>query len=944
LFWRRPAAPGFAALAIAAVPRRRTIATMLVGRESEQQQLAALLVAARVHQSRVLVLSGEPGIGKTALLDDTAAAAGEMRMLRISGSEQESGLGFAGLQQLLSPALPLLGRIPAPQRDALAVALMLRDGPAPERFAVCVGALSLISRLAEERPLLVLVDDAHLLDLPSAEALLFIARRLVADPIALLMSLRPEPDALLYNCGLPALELSGLDRDAAGALLATAAGGSPGPEMAARLHQVTAGNPLALIELARDGDRLGRAVPELPMPVTETIARAFARRVSTLPAAAQRVLLLTAVADGDLSVTAQAAAALDCDSDSEGIESLADAEGVGLLRLRSGRAEFRHPLVRSAVYAVAAPEERRAAHRAVAAALPESSADRRSWHLSEACVGPDDAVADMLAKSAEHARARGAYGTAAIGLARSAELTTVHESRGLRLFRAGDSAWLAGRVSTADEFLSAAKKLLTDPARLAEIDEMRGSLALRTGSLREAHAMLSRSAERAAASHPDAAVRLLADAVIACFYLCDAAAATSAADRIEALLDDCGSDVARTRGQMAVGMARVLAGDQGMHWIRAAVESMTKDPQQFEDPRRPDLSVMGPLFLRESRAGRELIGRVVAEQRAKTALGALPNLLFHMARDDATTDRWSSALGEFDEGITLATETGQTTDLAASLAGLGWLQARMGRAEECRRHCDQALALAHSHQIVLAELWARFALGDLSLATGDAAAAVQEFIDLQKAMSRNGFHDVDLAPGPELAEAQVRRGELAAAAVTAGAYQRRAQQKGQPWALARARRAMALVSTDPGERNALFEQAIRLHEGSLDLYEEARTRLAFGASLRRDKSRVAARPLLREALKQFERLGARPWADRTASELDATGERARRSGEDQLSALTSQEIRIAQLLGAGRTTKETAAALFLSPKTVEYHLRHIYQKLGIRSRGELTAIIKADAR
>jgi len=479
---------------------------------------------------------------------------------------------------------------------------------------------------------------------------------------------------------------------------------------------------------------------------------------------------------------------------------------------------------------------------------------------------------------------------------------------------------------------------------LAEIDGMRGNLALRTGSLRDAQAVLFRSAERVAASDPDVAVRLLADAVSACFYLCDAAAATSAADRIEGLLGDCRSDVARTRGQMAVGMARVLAGNQGMHWIRDAVESMTKDPQQFEDPRRPDLPVIGPLFLRESGAGRELIGRVVAEQRAKTALGALPNLLFHMARDDATTDRWSSALGEFDEGITLAAETGQTTDLAASLAGLGWLQARMGRAEECRRNCEKALALAHSHQIVLAEIWVHFALGDLSLATGDAAAAVRHFGELQDAMSRTGFHDVDLAPGPELAEAQVRRGDLAAAAVTAGEYQRQAQQKGQPWALARAQRAMALVSADPGERNALFEKAIRLHQGSLDVYEEARTQLAFGASLRRDKSRVAARPHLREALKQFERLGARPWADLAASELDATGERARRSGEDHLAALTSQEVHIAQLLGAGRTTKETAAALFLSPKTVEYHLRHIYQKLGIRSRGELSAIVEAEAR
>jgi DNA-binding CsgD family transcriptional regulator len=351
--------------------------------------------------------------------------------------------------------------------------------------------------------------------------------------------------------------------------------------------------------------------------------------------------------------------------------------------------------------------------------------------------------------------------------------------------------------------------------------------------------------------------------------------------------------------------------------------------------------VIGPLFLRESRAGRELVGRVAQMRRARTALGALPNLLFHMARDDATTDRWSSALSEFDEGIALAGETGQTTDLAASLAGLAWLQARMGRAVECRRNCDEALSLAESHQIVLAELWVRFALGDLSLAIGDVTAAAQSFSELQVTMSRVGFHDVDLAPGPELTEAQLRVGDLSAATETAADYHRRAQQKGQPWALARAHRAMALVSTAAGKRNVLFERAIELHQGSLDLYEEARTRLAFGASLRRDKSRVTARPHLRQALEQFEHLGARPWADLAASELDATGERARRVGEGQLAALTSQEIHIAQLLGVGRTTKETAAVLFLSPKTVEYHLRHIYQKLNIRSRSELSAMVAA---
>ncbi|MGH3561979.1 MAG: helix-turn-helix transcriptional regulator, partial [Mycobacterium sp.] len=292
--------------------------------------------------------------------------------------------------------------------------------------------------------------------------------------------------------------------------------------------------------------------------------------------------------------------------------------------------------------------------------------------------------------------------------------------------------------------------------------------------------------------------------------------------------------------------------------------------------------------------------------------------------------------------ITLARETGQTTDLTVSLAGLAWLQARMGRSDECRANAAEAMALDDRYHITLGRLWALFALGDLNLALGDTGEAIRHYMGLQSELSRIGLGDVDLAPGPELAEAQLRHGDIAAARQTAREYLGLALDKGQPWALARAHRACAISTTDGVERTARFEQALELHTHSADLFETARTRLCFGAALRRDKYRVAARPHLRQALEEFERLGAHPWADLAASEFEATGERARRSGEGYLQTLTSQEIRIAQMLGAGRTTKETAAALFLSPKTVEYHLRHIYSKLDIRSRSELSAALAAD--
>jgi DNA-binding CsgD family transcriptional regulator len=904
---------------------------MLVGRVLEQRRIATLLAGARVGQSGTLVLRGEPGIGKTALLNDAVSSVAGMAVLRTSGTEHESGLGFSGLHQLLLPVLNMLERLPAPQRDALAVALTLRSGPAPERFAVAAATLSLVSRYAEERPLLLAVDDAHLLDAASAETLLFVARRLVADPVALLIALRPEPDAILAAAGLPTVELTGLDPSSARSLVTTTRGGSVTTEFTKRLYEATAGNPLALLELSDDPDRITGLPPGLLLPVPDTVARAFGRRVSALSEPARRAALVAAVADGDLTVTALAAAALHTR-----VDVLTESEAAGLLELTPSRALFRHPLVRAAIYAVAQPDLQRKAHRAVAAALPENSSDLRAWHLSEASVGPDDIVAEALDEVAGRARARGAHSAAMTASERAAHLTSDHAGRGTRLVQAGESAWFAGQVGRADALLSEAAALVDDGAVLAEIEGLRGNLALRTGSLLHARALLQRAAERTESSDPDAAAFLLADVVTACFYMCDTESGLVAAGQLEQLVERCGDTAARIRSQIAIGIARVLAGLGGMEWIRSGVNALTQEPELRDDPGRPDWAVIGTLFLRESDGGRELIADGVQKLRARTAIGALPNLLFHTARDDATTDRWSSAVIGFDESIALARESGQTTDLAGSLAGLAWLEARMGRADQSRAHADEALRLADKHDIVLARLWAMYAAGDLNLAAGDAAAAVESFEALDATLRRIRFRDVDVAPGAELAEAQMRRNDPQATD-TAQEYFDRAREKGQPWALARAYRALALTCPDSAERAVLFDQALEFHGQSLDVYEEARTRLAFGAALRRDRARAASRPQLRLALSAFDRLGAQPWADAAARELDATGEHIQRGAKGYLAVLTAQEARIARLLAAGRTTKEAAAELFLSPKTVEYHLRHIYQKLGIGSRSELAA-------
>ena len=911
---------------------------MLVGREREQLRLAQVLAAARLGQSGVLVLRGEAGIGKTALLDDTASHAGDMSVARISGTEAESTLGFSGLHQLLQPALHLLDDIPTPQSDALAVALTLRGGVPPERFAVGAATLSLLSRFAQESPLLAIIDDAHLLDPPSAETLLFVARRLVADPIALLIAIRPDEGSVFEDADIPTAELAGLDLPSATALIATSSSVPAPAHLTAKLHQETSGNPLALVELSRDIDRLDAAAPDLPLPVPQTVARAFGRRVNALPENARLPLLVAAIADGDMAVTAHAAAALNGD-----VDQLVAAETAGLLRLDGGRVVFRHPLVRSAVYVEADARTRRDVHRAVAAAFPPSMRDRRAWHLSEACLGPDEAVASELSDVADRAEARGAYGVAAAASVRSAELTADHATRGARLSAAAESAWLAGQAVRATELLTQAAELVTDGRALAEIEALRGNISLRAGSLRDAYMQLTVAAERSGDIDADMAVQLLSDAVTACFYLCDTASGTAAADRIELRLDACRTTTARTRGQMALGIARIVAGDDGVRWLREAVSTVASDPSVLDDPRRPDWSIIGSLFLRESAAGRDAIHRVVQKARTRTAIGALPNLLFHVARDDATTDRWQSALADYGESVALARETGQSTDLTTSLAGLAWLQARMGRNEECRTNAAEAMELASRHQIVLADIWAQFGLGELALVIGDTEEALQQFLRLESTLTDIGFRDVDVAPGPELTDIYLRLGRPSDADATAREYLARAEQKNQPWALARAHRAMALNSGDADERASHFAEALHLHELSPDKFEQARTWLSLGSSLRRDKKRTAARPHLRCALEEFERLGARPWADEAARELEATGERARRSGDEYSTRLTTQELRIAQMLAGGATTKEAAAALFLSPKTVEYHLRHVYQKLGIASRSELREVVGDDA-
>lgn len=915
---------------------------VLVGRAREEGLLDRLLGDARAGRSGVLALVGESGMGKSALLDHASATATAigMSVLRARGVQSETHIPFAGLFELLRPALDQLDRLPAPQREALEGALALRPARASDRFAVGAATLGLLSAYAEEAPLLVVVDDAHWLDGSSADALLFAFRRLVADCIAVVLAVREGEASLLDGADVSSYWLGGLDRHATAELVAahTGDGARPSDELLDRLHRGTGGNPLALIELATDSSGISSSGPlEPPLPVSARVAQVYLERCAALPEPARDMLLLTAASDtGELPLLAKAAAAAGLN-----VGDLADAEAIGLMTVLADRVEFRHPLVRSAIYAGASAGRRRDIHRALAGVLPDVEADRRAWHLALAALGPDDAASSALEQAARRARARSAYDVASHAFERAAALASDDGRRCTLLHAAADTAWLGGLAMRAAGLLDAARRQPAPIDVAVSLEQLRGHIATRLGPVDDAWRILLDGAGLAAEIDVDRAVLMLAEAVNAGFYAGDVAAMQEAAARIPSLVGPDSSRRTAFFAAIAQGMALIFGGEEqrrGAALVREAVALVEGSDDLSDDPRLLAWAVMGPLWLREAEAGRPPIARALDVARRRSAVGVLPFLLSHVAVDQAAGDRWAEAEAGFHEAIRLARETGQHTDLAFALARLGWLEARQGREQECRAHAGEALTLARQLGVGLNEIWSLAALGDLDLALGHLDDAMAHFEEQQALLLMRGVGDADLSPGPELVELNVRLGRPTEAASRLARYEREAVTKGQPWALARAARCRGLLAPDE-DLDRHFGDALALHSQTPDAFETARTRLAYGERLRRARQRVRAREQLRAALTVFDELGATPWSDTARRELAATGETARRRDPSTRDQLTPQELQIALQLASGRTTREAAAALFLSPKTIEYHLRSIYRKLGISSRDELAATI-----
>lgn len=917
---------------------------MLVGRAGECARVDVLLEAARQGRSGALVLRGEPGVGKTALLRYAAEQARGMRILETSGIESESHLPFAGLSDLFRPVLDRIDALPSTQAAALRAALALGPPATSERFAVYAATLSLLAEAADEEPLLALVDDAHSLDRESAEALLFATRRLDAEGVALVFAARESfaarrgSEVSFEAPDLEEVPLTGLDHDSAAALLAAHASRPPALHVAARLADETAGNPLALVELATllTEDQLsGRAAFVEPAPVGASIERAVFRQTGSLGEQARRALVVAAAgALAEQGPILEAAAKLDVAA-----SAFEEAEAAGLITFEGSSLAFRHPLVRSVVYSAASPSERRAVHRALAEALAEErNADLRAWHLASAALGTDDEAADALEQAAESARARSGYAAAAAALQQAARLSPDRQTGARRLLAAADAALRAGRGDQAIGLLDAARGRSPAAPLSAEIEHARGQVELFRGRAAAAHELFETAAARIEAIDPDRAATMLAESSLGAYLAGRVGSSVEAAGRARELTHTQGGN-AELVSELVLGTVSYVGGEvqEGFRGLARAADIAEGRRGSRPDAEYVVFAAVALVLASEYGRARSLIAHAVDEARVEGALGVLPFALYASSLLDVRTGRFTTAFASASEAVRLAADTDAPLWRYFALGCLALVEAVRGDEEECRRHAGEALELGAALDLEYPRD-AHDALGLLELGLAHPDAAITH---LERANRLPG--DVGGPPvlarfsAPDLVEAYVRAGQP----LPEHMFAQLVTQSGQaefPAIAALAWRCRGLLA-DEGALDASFGEAIRLHREVDMPFSLARTRLCYGERLRRLGRRIEAREQLRAALATFERLGAVPWVRRVESELRASGESLRRRDPTAAERLTPQELQIALVVAEGVTNREAGAALFLSPKTIEVHLGRVYRKLGIRSRTELARML-----
>ena len=903
---------------------------MLAGREAEQRRIDQLLQQAMAGSSGVLVLRGDPGIGKTTLIDYAASRAGSMRVLRATGIEAENDLGFAGLYSLLRPVADYLKGVPEPHAAALRCALGLDyDKGPPDRLAVAAGTHGLLTTVAEVEPLLILVDDLHWLDPGSQEALLFALHRLDRDAIACLLTLRTGTAA---PAGLPCQEVTGLDRDAAERLVEAVAGTKPAPETARRLYAETGGNPLALVELAAAltaGQLQGAELPGPPLEPGAAIRQRFAARLDRLSPSARTMLVVAAAAGRCFPAEVKAAAALLGVVDSQ---ALGEAEAADMIRLTSTGVEFSHPLVRSVAYHVAVPAQRRAAHLALAEALTGRDAERAAWHLAAAATGPDDQAAVALDAAADLAVAKGAPLAAAAAWERAAALSSAAEPAAARRAEAAEAALKGGDLDRArrlTETLPAAGSL----AHRARMLAVRGRLQRTTGQTAVAQQALEDAASLVSETDPRLAVELLSESVTAGFEAGQFEEASRAAARMADLAEQS-TETARFLADLAYGGLAWRRGDaeHGMRLISRAASALEANPETSDrSGRLLDVAAAWCGIGNLDRA-RQYAERAVDLARREGAVGRLPDALQWAAGMCKETGRWVQALAHGSQALDLAQATGQAYLACNVLVIVAEIEAAQGRDEDCLRHARDAERLAREADLRLLQVRARLSLALLDLGRGRLEEAITRYEELHRLTVAWGIGHPYYSALPDLIEAYARSGATDQARALLPQYL--AQVPGDhPLPAARAARCQGIVAASDFDRH--FQEAISLHERNGVVFQHARTRLAYGERLRRAQRRRDARVQLRAAAEIFDQLDARPWAERARAELRASGETLTVGG-DGGEQLTAQELQIALLVTEGQTNAEVGRALFLSTRTVEFHLSRAYRKLGVSSRTELT--------
>jgi DNA-binding CsgD family transcriptional regulator len=906
--------------------RPRGPASGLTGRRGERGVLDGLLAAVRAGESRVLVVHGEPGVGKTALLEYLAEQADGCRVLRVAGVQSEMELAYAGVHQLCAPLLGRLGVLPGPQRQALATAFGMSAGPAPDRFLVGLAVLGLLSEVAGERPVLCLADDAQWLDQASAQVLAFVARRLGAESVGLVFGTRATGGEL---AGLPELAVRGLAEADARALLDAVL---PGPIDARVREQIiaeTRGNPLALLELPREAAPSelagGFGLPGA-LPLAGQIEGSFRRQIGALPAQARRLLLLAAAdPTGDPALIWRAAGQLGI-----GPDAAAPAAEAGLAEF-GARVRFRHPLVRSAAYLSAPARDRQEVHRALAEATdPRADPDRRAWHRAQATAGPDEDVAAELERSAGRAQARGGLAAAAAFLERAAALTADPARRAGRTLAAARAQLQAGAFGKALELLASAEAGPLDERQSARVDWLRGQVAYASGQGSDAPPLLLKAARRFEPLDLDLARETYLDALQAAHiagHLAGGGDLDEVSRAARALPPP--KRPPRPADLLLDGLALLVTDGPA-----AAAPVLRQATSAFAGPDVPAAD-----WLRWGRiapvvstalwddAGLSLLERPVQLAREVGALDRLPMLLNQLASAAVWQGDFAAAATLIAEADAISEATGARIAPYAALR----LAAFRGREADAAPLIQATLEQAAAAGQGTAVTWAHWVTASLYNGLGryaDALAAAGQ-------ASEDGPPYMSIQALPELAEAAARTGNPDVARDAVGRLAKWTRAGGTDWGLGIEARSRALL-TEGQAAEPLYQEAISRLGRTRMRPELARAHLAYGEWLRRTRRPADAREQLRGAYQTLDGIGMDGFAERARRELRAAGGTVRRRAPTTGVELTAQEAQIARLAGEGLSNQEIAIRLFLSPRTVRYHLEKVFTKLDITSRAQLS--------